>query len=223
MNEQTKTRTSPQLGLRERKKLRTRQTIVEVALRLFAEQGYAETTLSEIADAAEVSTSTFFNYFPAKDAIVFELADQLAASACTRVAERPEDEPTAHAIVSWIREDLAEIEQPYAEVLRLIPGIVASDPALIEGQKLRLSRVEDAFAEGFARELGEPSHGMRSRVLSVIALQGIIDVWDVWYRHHFADPDFDLGELLALKAEYVGRALEAGLDTVAALPEPPDT
>jgi AcrR family transcriptional regulator len=222
MEKGTRTATPPPLGLRERKKRRTRQSIIDVALKLFAEQGYAETTLSEIAEAAEVSTSTFFNYFPAKDAIVFELTDQLATSARRRVAERPEDEPTAHAIVSWITEDLAEIERPYTEVLRLIPAIVESHPDLIEGQRLRLNRVEDAFAEGFAREFGEPTHGMRSRVLSVIALQGIIDAWDAWYRHHFADPDFDLGALLALKADYVSRALEAGLIAVAALPDPPD-
>lgn len=58
------------LGLRERKKIRTRQAIQEQALRLFAEQGYAETTTEQIADAAEVSPSTFFRYFPTKEETV---------------------------------------------------------------------------------------------------------------------------------------------------------
>ena len=208
------------LGLRERKKRRTRQTIIDVALKLFAERGYAETTLSEIAEAADISPSTFFNYFPAKDAIVFALTDQLVESARERVAKRPDDEPTAEAIVSWITDDLAEIERPYTEVIRLIPGIVTSDPGLVEGERLRLARIEDAFAEGFAREFGEPIDGMRARVMGVIALRGLVDVWGLWYQRHFADPEFDLASLLALKAEYVGEALEAGLAVVGALPDP---
>src|SRR5690625_7390439 len=58
------------LGLRERKKIRTRQAIQEQALRLFAEQGYAETTTEQIAAAAEVSPSTIFRYFPTKEETV---------------------------------------------------------------------------------------------------------------------------------------------------------
>ena len=63
--------TSQRPGLRERKKQRTRRTIVDVATRLFAEQGYDATTLVQIADEAEIAPSTFFNYFPAKVDIVF--------------------------------------------------------------------------------------------------------------------------------------------------------
>jgi len=220
MTRATTTEAAGALGLRERKKRRTRQTIIDVALKLFAERGYAETTLSEIAEAADISPSTFFNYFPAKDAIVFALTDQLVESARERVAKRPDDEPTAEAIVSWITDDLAEIERPYTEVIRLIPGIVTSDPGLVEGERLRLARIEDAFAEGFAREFGEPIDGMRARVMGVIALRGLVDVWDLWYQRHSADPEFDLASLLALKAEYVGEALEAGLAVVGALPDP---
>ncbi|MDO8189385.1 TetR family transcriptional regulator [Conexibacter sp. JD483] len=60
----------PRAGLRERKKARTRAAIQDAALRLFERQGYAETTVDEIAAAAEVSQSTFFRYFPTKEELV---------------------------------------------------------------------------------------------------------------------------------------------------------
>jgi AcrR family transcriptional regulator len=58
------------LGLRERKKIKTRLAIQDHALRLIREQGYAATTVEQIAEAAEISPSTFFRYFPTKDAVV---------------------------------------------------------------------------------------------------------------------------------------------------------
>jgi AcrR family transcriptional regulator len=61
---------SPIPGLRERKKNKTRKIIQREALRLFRMQGYEVTTISQIAAAAEISESTFFRYFPAKEDIV---------------------------------------------------------------------------------------------------------------------------------------------------------
>ena len=67
--------TNHALGLRERKKIKTRQAIRREAFRLIDENGYATTTVEQIAEAAEVSPSTFFRYFPSKESLL--LADDL--------------------------------------------------------------------------------------------------------------------------------------------------
>ena len=98
---------SPRPGLRERKKVRTRSAIQHEALRLFRRNGYENTTVSEIADAAEVSESTFFRYFGSKEALVFhDDFDDLLIDAFER---QPADLAPLPAIRSAIREAFADI------------------------------------------------------------------------------------------------------------------
>src|ERR1035437_2847879 len=89
-------------GLRERKKLKTRAAIQKHAMRLFAEQGYTATTVEQIAEAAEVSPSTFFRYFPAKeDVILFDSTDPLMLDA---FEEQPPELSPLEALRRAIRE-----------------------------------------------------------------------------------------------------------------------
>ena len=210
-------------GLRERKKQRTRQTIVEVATRLFLAQGYQQTPLAQIAEEADVATSTCFNYFPTKVDIVFCLHDAVTESARRRITERPEGERAIDAIAAWLREDLPEVEQPYASTITGLPQIIASAPELQAEERLRLALLEDVLAVGFARDFAESPDAMRSRVLAAMALRGMLEAWAAWFEKHATDADLRLSDALAAKAEHVVALLERGLDCVALLPEPPAT
>jgi AcrR family transcriptional regulator len=92
----------PALGLRERKKAKTRAAIQRHALRLFREQGYEATTVSQIAEAAEISPSTFFRYFPTKeDVVLYDYTDPLLIAA---FAEQPPELGPIQALRGAMRE-----------------------------------------------------------------------------------------------------------------------
>src|SRR3954452_11717265 len=80
--------TRAEATLRARKKARTRLEISDVATRLFAERGFEEVTLSEIAAAAEVSIKTIFNHFGSKEELYFDRADELREAVIAAIVER---------------------------------------------------------------------------------------------------------------------------------------
>jgi AcrR family transcriptional regulator len=208
----------PRVGLRARKKQRTRQAIVEAATSLFAERGYAETTLAEVAEEAEVALSTIFNYFPGKLDIVFAVLDALIDSAQERIVARPEGETATHAVLAWVRDVLPELERPYNEAIRRSEEIIKSERDLVEAERLRRALLEDELALGFARDLGEDPPGVRSRMMAAIALGGMVDVWNDWIAMHRGDAELDFVEVNELKAAYLEKALEAGLEAIELVP-----
>src|ERR1700751_5746065 len=88
--------TDQPVGLRERKKIKTRQAIRREAFRLIDENGYAATTIEQIAEAAEVSPSTFFRYFPSKESLL--LADDLDPLILAAFEAQPPDLSLIQAI-----------------------------------------------------------------------------------------------------------------------------
>ncbi|MBB5914779.1 AcrR family transcriptional regulator [Nocardia transvalensis] len=119
---------SPRMGLRERKKERTRHTIRTEAFRLFREQGYNETTVEQIAEAAEVSPSTFFRYFPSKDELV--LADDLDPLMIEALARQPADLTMLEAFrnatqdtFSSIGEEMFAFERQRVALIRSVPEL----------------------------------------------------------------------------------------------------
>ena len=93
----------PKLGLRERKKAKTRALIQQIALRLFRDQGYAATSIEQIAEAAEVSTTTVFRYFPTKPDLV--ISDDLDA----RFLEAARAQPADLNIVQLVRNSIRSV------------------------------------------------------------------------------------------------------------------
>jgi AcrR family transcriptional regulator len=151
------------IGLRERKKLRTRRALVDTALRLFRERGYERTTVAEIAAAADVSTKTFFNYFPSKEDVVFADASQRMEVALQVVAERAPDDDLDEVLRRVVERvltligssdvDLAPDLLPLrAKVLMAVPALQARALHLIFTAQRQLA---EALAAAYPTRLDE--------------------------------------------------------------------
>ena len=137
-----------------------------------------------------------------------------------RLLGRASGEQAIDAIVSWIAEDLPEVEAPFTELLNESDGLIASHPELEAQFRLRSALFEDVLAAAFASDLGEPAGGVRAHVLAAIAWRGMLDVWVAWHATHASADEGDLKELCQVKADYIRRALEAGLKGIELLPRP---
>src|ERR687897_1662748 len=118
----------PKVGLRERKKARTRAQIQRQALRLFGERGYGATTVAQIAQAAEVSESTFFRYFPTKEDVV--LWDEFDPLIFEAFKAQPEESDPIRALRDAIRAVLVRTSPTEREQLRERVELLLSVPPL---------------------------------------------------------------------------------------------
>jgi AcrR family transcriptional regulator len=119
---------SEPVGLRERKKAKTRTAIQEHALRLFREQGYAATTVDQIAAAAEISPSTFFRYFPTKEATV--LFDRLDPVLMRAAAAQPAELSPIGALRKTLRQVFDALPRDEWERERERQLLVFNEPEL---------------------------------------------------------------------------------------------
>ena len=162
-----------QPGLRERKKQKTRDTIANVALELFAEKGYEQTTIAEIAEAAEVSPRTIFTYFPSKEDILFcdmpEAYERFAAA----LGERGEDVTT----LDVVREFLVSSMNPDRGML-LRKRIFASEATLQVNRRARFAPFEQLLVQAIAEDLGTDPDDIRPRIVAVAFSAAITSVHD---------------------------------------------
>jgi AcrR family transcriptional regulator len=94
----------PTVNLRELKRSRTRQALVDAASELFAAKGFEATTIAEIAARAEVGTRTFFSYFPTKEDVLFPSSDARVRIAVAAIAGREPGEDPASVLLRALRE-----------------------------------------------------------------------------------------------------------------------
>jgi AcrR family transcriptional regulator len=154
--------TSP--GLRERKKARTRAAIREHAMRLFDEQGYAATTVDQIAEAADVSQSTFFRYFPTKEDVV--LADDLDPLFVRAVRDQPADLHPIEAIKRGIRQVFADVSEEQRRQERRRQRLIQSVPELRARSLHQYAAAVDLLATVVAERAGVPADDFPARVLA---------------------------------------------------------
>jgi AcrR family transcriptional regulator len=160
-------------GLRERKKQRTRETIISVAMELFAERGYEHTTIAEIADAAEVSPRTIFAYFPTKEDIVFCDLPDVQERLARALRERPEGATALDALRDFIA---ASFGPDPARALR--KRIVAHDETLRRSERARFAPFEQLMVEAIAEDLHAGPDDIRPQIVAAALIAAFSAVHD---------------------------------------------
>jgi AcrR family transcriptional regulator len=158
----------PEAGLRERKKQQTRELIVRVALDLFIKQGFAATTIPEIADAADVSPRTVSSYFPAKEDLVFDLTAATFDRLEARLQERRDGETTAEALRDWIGNEAPAWDDD--EQMHLRRRVIVESEHLQAYSKRFIARGEELVAHSIASDLGGHPDDLEARMASAATL-----------------------------------------------------
>ena len=140
-------------GLRERKKLATRAALHEAALRLVAERGLDAVSVDEIAERADVSPRTFFNYFSSKDDAVLGLDPEASARQVADFLARPGDETAVEALRAVAWGQAAEMATD-TELWRLRLKVIDTEPALLGRLAAVFGEGERALAEAVATRTG---------------------------------------------------------------------
>jgi AcrR family transcriptional regulator len=194
-------------GLRERKKARTRAAIQQEAMRLFRERGYDGATVEDIAEAAEVSPSTFFRYFPTKEDVV--LRDDYDEQLLEVFLAQPSDltplqaARTALHSLGGIAGSLSAEER---ELERVRMVLTFSVPEVRARWITELVRAFRTLAEAVAARAGKPPDDVRVRTF----VGAVIGVMLVAMEPLIEDPDQEWTEFLPAIDEALGY-LEQGL------------
>ncbi len=169
---------TPKVGLRERKKIQTRQAIRRAAYRLFEEQGYDATPIDQIAEAADVSPSTVFRYFPTKEDIV--LTDEYDTVLEAGLRARPADEPMVESMrrvtVEALREIAAADRGELVQRIRLIREV----PAIRGRTAENTARDAALLSAVLAERTGRRADDLELRVISAAILAALQEAMLNW-------------------------------------------
>jgi AcrR family transcriptional regulator len=161
------------LGLRERKKLQTRATIERMALKLFVERGYDQTTLADIAEAADVAPRTIFAYFDSKEDILLGKESGFLDTLKRQLDERPAGTTTVDAL----RQFLACIEPPDESAL-LRKQVINTNPGLQTKMRGRHAQLEPMLADSIAKDLGAGPGDIRPLLIAASMTAALTSVRD---------------------------------------------
>lgn len=150
------------VGLRERKKQRTRRHIADTARRLFAERGFERVTVAEIAREAEVAPATVFNYFPAKEDLFYSRLEAFEERLMTAVREREPGQSILGAFGAFLlaQDGVLAMRSPggedaATEQIRTITRVITESPALLARERQVFDDYARTLATLLADETGE--------------------------------------------------------------------
>ena len=192
-------------GLRERKKARTRASLREHALRLFREKGYQNTTVEQIAAAAEVSPSTFFRYFPTKEDLV--LQDDMDTRLIAALEQQPPGLGSIAAVRAATRQVLASYSGADLDIIRETTQLTMTVPEIRARAFDEFARTITVMAEAVAKRAGRSADDLAVRTAAGAIIGVVMSItlpWEGWSEENGFEDVFErIDEALAL--------LEAGL------------
>ena len=198
--------------LRERKKQRTREALLRVAIELFTTRGYERTTVDDIADSVGVSQRTFFRYFAGKEDAALALDEMTVAHFVEGVRARPPHEVPLEALRQAVLQGwdtLHEVVESVVPVERFLAmyRVIESTPVLLAAHLRRSAEVEEVLARVLAEREGlDAATDPRPRLL-VAVFSGVMRVTE---RQWLSEGEFSLEamrELTASHLELLGPAL----------------
>ncbi|MCF2529079.1 TetR family transcriptional regulator [Yinghuangia soli] len=172
-------------GLRERKKERTREALIDAALELFWRKGYDATTIDEIVAAVDVSRRTFFRYFPGKEEVALSRANEAERALVGAVADRPAGEPPVVALrratASVMAAITADPELGSSEAYVRTRRLIEANPTLMAASLRHALETERLMAAEIARREGvDPARDLRP-ALTVTCFNAVVRVaMEVW-------------------------------------------
>jgi AcrR family transcriptional regulator len=216
------------MGLREMKKEQTRQLIADTAWRLFADRGFDQVSVAEVAREAQVAVATVFNYFPSKEDLFYGRLEAFGTRLTDAISAREPGEPVLAAFRRSLLADgglLAQVEagDPQALArLRTINRVIAASPTLLARQQEAITHNADSLAALLAAETRAPADDLRPQV-AANALMGVQRALTDYVRRRILADD-ELARLAADVRKLSTEAfalLEHGLPDYAAKPSDP--